>query len=73
LQKFRKILRRLGHGVGAALHETDGGYVGRVLTEQGYLRRVADGQGVPLNAPSVAPIPTAEATDAGAERVALLR
>jgi len=59
--------------VGAALHETDGGYVARVLTEQGYLRRVADGQGVPLNAPSVAPIPTAEAAEAAAERVALLR
>ena len=42
----------LKHYVGAALVEGDGGYVGRVLAEQGYLRRVADGKGVPVNAPN---------------------
>jgi hypothetical protein len=65
----------LKYYVGAALHETDGGYVGRVMTEQGYLRRVADGQGVPLNAPSTLPPAPAPATaaEAPSEQVALLR
>ena len=39
----------LRYYVGAALTETDGGYVGRVLAEQGFMLRVADGKGVPLN------------------------
>jgi soluble lytic murein transglycosylase-like protein len=43
----------LRYYVGAALIEGDGGYVGRVLAEQGYLKRVADGKGVPVNAPNV--------------------
>lgn len=68
--------------VGAALVDGDGGYVGRVLAEQGYLKRVADGKGVPVNAPNgpaaprlaspVAPSASAPDTIAG-ERVALLR
>ena len=41
--------------VGAALQEGDGGYVGRVLAEQGHLRRVADGTPVPVNASNTAP------------------
>jgi len=58
----------LRHYVGAALIESDGGYVGRVLAEQGFLLKVAEGQGVPLNvsnrqrAPS--PTPPAEASAA---------
>ena len=37
--------------VGAALLDGDGGYVGRVLSEQVHLRNVANGKGVPVNAP----------------------
>ncbi len=40
----------LRHYVGAALLDTDGGYVGRVLAEQAHMRNVADGKPVPLNA-----------------------
>ena len=74
--------------VGAAGAESDGGYVGRVLSEQGHLRAVADGKGVPVNAPNIVPIdkesvPSAPATTpattasapdtATARQVALLR
>ena len=41
----------LRHYVGAAKLEDDGGYVGKVLAEQSYLRQVASGRGVPVNAP----------------------
>lgn len=71
----------LRYYVGAALLDSDGGYVGRVLSEQGYLRMVADGKGVPTNAPYIAPAapaapepaPAAPVTEARAEQVALLR
>jgi soluble lytic murein transglycosylase-like protein len=68
----------LKHYVGAALVEGDGGYVGRVLAEQDHLRRVADGKGVPVNAPNVLPqvreaAPAATPAEAQAEQVALLR
>ncbi len=68
----------LKYYVGAALHETDGGYAARVMLEQGYLRRVADGQGVPVTAsstpPAVAPVPVpAVDREAPSEQVALLR
>jgi len=70
----------LKHYVGAALIEGDGGYVGRVLSEQGYLRRVADGKGVPFNAPNLVPpaapheaAPAAPAAEARPDQVALLR
>jgi soluble lytic murein transglycosylase-like protein len=72
----------LRHYVGAALIEGDGGYVGRVLAEQGYLKRVADGKGVPFNAPNVvaAPQPRDEGPEQeqpvaarGGDQVALLR
>ena len=42
----------LRHYVGAALLETDGGYAARVLTEQGYLRAVAEGRRVPVTVPN---------------------
>ncbi|WP_425257878.1 transglycosylase SLT domain-containing protein [Rubrivivax sp. RP6-9] len=71
----------LRYYVGAALLDNDGGYAGRVLSEQGYLRMVADGKAVPTNAPYVAPaapvvpepVPAAPVTEARAEQVALLR
>lgn len=47
----------LRHYVGAALTESDGGYVGRVLAEQAHLRNIADGKGVPVNATNTAPPP----------------
>lgn len=37
--------------VGAANLEDDGGYAGKVLTEQGHLQRVAGGKRVPTNTP----------------------
>ena len=73
----------LRYYVGAALNGEDGGYVGRVLTEQGHLRQVADGRSVPVgasnNVPSsrdtpatVAPPPAGASAPAAAEdRVAL--
>ncbi len=72
----------LRYYVGAANIEGDGGYVGRVLSEQGHLRAVADGKPVPANAPNVVPLdkePAGPATTASApepqrgEQIALLR
>jgi hypothetical protein len=72
----------LKYYVGAALAESDGGYVGRVLAEQLHLRNVADGKPVPVNAQLVAPAAAGRAADAAkpvperasdAEKVALLR
>jgi soluble lytic murein transglycosylase-like protein len=71
----------LRYYVGAALLDSDGGYASRVLSEQGYLRLVADGKTVPTNAPYVAPAapaapeatPAAPVTEARVEQVALLR
>ncbi len=63
----------LKHYVGAALIESDGGYVGKVLAEQNHLQRVAQGQKVPFNAPIVVPRDTAPADDAPPAQVALLR
>ncbi len=66
----------LRHYVGAALVEGDGGYVGRVLAEQGFMRRVADGKGVPVNASNNAAPPAPAAPPAETERqeqIALLR
>jgi soluble lytic murein transglycosylase-like protein len=39
--------------VGAAISGEDGGYVGKVLAEQGHLRQVADGRHVAINASNV--------------------
>jgi soluble lytic murein transglycosylase-like protein len=77
----------LRHYVGAALIESDGGYVGRVLAEQGFLLKVAEGKGVPLNvsnfvptqrpaqpSPAAAPSsPPAPAADVTEDQVASLR
>jgi len=73
----------LRHYVGAALIEGDGGYVGRVLSEQVYMRKVADGKGVPVNAPTLLPAvheapltpaaPAAPVAEARTDQVALLR
>ncbi|MFY9511366.1 MAG: lytic transglycosylase domain-containing protein [Rubrivivax sp.] len=64
--------------VGAALVDGDGGYANRVLSEQGYMRSVADGKSVPFNAPNVVAPATREAAPAApvapaGEQVALLR
>ena len=68
--------------VGAGNSSEDGGYVGKVLNEQGHLRQVAEGRKVAVNAssnaapplpvPAHVPIPSASAPEAS-ERVALLR
>jgi len=47
----------LRHYVGAAMHETDGGYAGRVLAEQGFLRAVAEGKRVPFTVPNTGVAP----------------
>jgi hypothetical protein len=72
----------LRHYVGTAIGTGagDGAYVGRVLAEQGYLRKVADGKGVPTNAsnspaarPStVAPAPIPANPAASSQQIALL-
>jgi hypothetical protein len=53
----------LEHGlryyVGAANLEHDGGYASKVLAEQDFLRRVADGKVVAVNAQAPAPVPLA--------------
>jgi hypothetical protein len=50
IQRAGSLHEGLRYYVGAALHETDGGYVGRVLAEQVHMRSVADGRSVPVNA-----------------------
>ena len=45
----------LRYYVGAANQSDDGGYGSRVLLEMGYLRQVADGGTVPVNAPTQLP------------------
>ncbi len=58
----------LRYYVGAAISGVDGGYVGKVLAEQGHLRQVADGRSVAVNAsnnvaspPIVVPTPSLKA------------
>jgi hypothetical protein len=71
----------LRHYVGAASTADDGGYVGKVLSEQGHLQRVAEGRAVAVNAPNASPAPALPAATPAAqpasasadERVALLR
>ena len=48
------VAEGLRHYVGAALHETDGGYAARVLAEQAHLRAVAEGKRVPVTVPNTA-------------------
>jgi len=69
--------------VGAANITEDGGYVGKVLSEQGHLRQVAEGRNVAVNASNQAapaaavPVPARAPAPASApegdERVALLQ
>ena len=47
----------LRYYVGAAISGVDGGYVGKVLAEQGHLRQVADGRSVAVNASNAMPSP----------------
>lgn len=47
----------LRYYVGAAISGNDGGYVGKVLAEQGHLRQVAGGRTVALNASNDLPSP----------------
>lgn len=68
VQVLRECIARAGslrdglrHYVGAALIESDGGYVGRVLAEQNYMRSVADGKGVPVNVSNIVPAAPREA------------
>ena len=49
--------------VGAALHDNDGGYVGRVLMEQSFLRAVAEGRQVGTNVSNLPPTPAPAAPD----------
>ena len=56
--------------VGAANLEDDGGYAGKVLAEQQHLIKVAAGQSVPFNAPSLvaaSPVATAQPALSGGE------
>lgn len=88
VQVLKECIRRAGglheglkYYVGAALLETDGGYVGRVLLEQAHMRNVADGRSVPVNASNFPVAPAAKEAEAptltekpeATEQVALLR
>ena len=88
VQVLQECIRRAGglneglkYYVGAALLETDGGYVGRVLLEQAHMRSVTQGRIVSVNATSVPVAPANKEVEApalsdepeAAEQVALLR
>jgi Transglycosylase SLT domain len=88
VQVLKECIRRAGglheglkYYVGAALLETDGGYVGRVLLEQAHMRNVAEGRSVPVNASNFPVAPTSKEAEAptlpdkseAVEQVALLR
>jgi len=86
---LKECIRRAGslqeglrYYVGAALLDSDGGYVGRVLAEQAHMRSVADGRSVPVNASNTPPqvreveasVPAAEPEKKSAvDQVAMLR
>ncbi|MDP3083038.1 MAG: transglycosylase SLT domain-containing protein [Rubrivivax sp.] len=82
VQVLRDCIARAGslhdglrYYVGAAQIESDGGYVGRVLAEQGFMRHVANGGGVPTNVSNNLPPPKAAALPVpppAVERVAML-
>lgn len=59
--------------VGAAHLEDDGGYVAKVMAEHGRLQLVAQGKGVPTNAPVAGALPTAlpARDDASSKRASL--
>jgi hypothetical protein len=46
----------LRHYVGAALLDNDGGYAGRVMAEQGFMRGVTNGKAVPSTVALPAPV-----------------
>ena len=88
VQVLKECIRRAGglneglrFYVGAALLETDGGYVGRVLLEQVHMRNVAEGRNVPANATNFPVAPASKEAEAptlndkpeATEQVALLR
>ncbi|MDP2006290.1 MAG: lytic transglycosylase domain-containing protein [Rubrivivax sp.] len=85
IQRAGSLQEGLRYYVGAALLESDGGYVGRVLIEQGHMRSVADGRKVAVNvsnmpaAPALAreteapAVPDEAPKPVSAEQVALLR
>jgi hypothetical protein len=55
IQRAGNVNEGLRHYVGAALQDNDGGYAGRVMAEQGFMRGVANGKSVPTTV--VAPLP----------------
>ncbi len=55
IQRAGSLEEGLRHYVGAAASGEDGGYVARVLYEQGHLQRVAKGQAVAVTVPSAPP------------------
>jgi hypothetical protein len=84
IQRAGSLEEGLRYYVGAAISGQDGGYVAKVLFEQGHLQRVARGQAVAVNAPANPPMaaseppvaasaPPAPATAAPEQQVALLR
>jgi hypothetical protein len=56
IQRAGSLQEGLRYYVGAALHDTDGGYAVRVLAEQGHMRNVADGRQVAVNASNNPPL-----------------
>lgn len=88
VQVLKECIRRAGglqeglkFYVGAALLDTDGGYVGRVLLEQAHMRNVAEGRSVPVNISNTPVAPATKEAEApglgdkpvSAEQLALLR
>jgi hypothetical protein len=88
VQVLKECIRRAGglqeglkFYVGAALLDTDGGYVGRVLLEQAHMRNVAEGRSVPVNVSNTPVAPATKEAEAPAlgdkpvpaEQLALLR
>jgi hypothetical protein len=74
VQVLKECIRRAGsvegglrHYVGAANLPDDGGYAGRVMAEQGFLKQVAQGKSVPTTATApIAPQPVAQGDVPGA-------
>ena len=88
VQVLQECIRRAGglneglkYYVGAALLETDGGYVGRVLLEQTHMRNVSEGRNVSVNVTNIPLAPATREAEAPAliekpvetEQVALLQ
>lgn len=81
IQRAGGVHEGLKYYVGAALLETDGGYVGRVLLEQSHMRNVVEGRSVPVNATNVPVAPATKEAEApgltdkpaDTEQVAFLR